>query len=281
MDALKDEASKFGYSSVEELINWRLYNSSGGGLMAELGSHQLDACSIFLGKKHPISVVGYGGRNFYGVKGVGAPFEQLDKREIDDQVFIIMEFPGANYQDDKNDIVIVTYSSISTNSFEPYGETVYGSKGTLIIQGELDTMLYKEGWGNSPGGVEQRLHVIEGDKGGAGGPVLAASASWAPGSTASSSASIASSKKSRGYTEEMEHFCYAIRNQGPEFYPNGKPREIEDGGLRCDGVHAMGDAIMALTSNLAMKHSKRVTFKEEWFNPDSPAVPETDPEIIG
>ena len=44
---------------------------------------------------------------------------------------------------------------------------------------------------------------------------------------------------------------------------------------------AMGDAIMALTSNLAMRHKKRVEFKSEWFDPDSPAVPENDPELIG
>ncbi|MGH7201044.1 MAG: Gfo/Idh/MocA family oxidoreductase, partial [Planctomycetaceae bacterium] len=42
--ALKDVVSgKYGYESLEELVNWRLYNRTGGGLMAELGSHQLDA----------------------------------------------------------------------------------------------------------------------------------------------------------------------------------------------------------------------------------------------
>ncbi len=44
---------KYDYQSLDELINWRLYNRTGAGLMAELGSHQLDACSIFLDKKHP------------------------------------------------------------------------------------------------------------------------------------------------------------------------------------------------------------------------------------
>jgi hypothetical protein len=43
----------------------------------------------------------------------------------------------------------------------------------------------------------------------------------------------------------------------------------------------MADAIMAITANLAMKHKKRVAFKDEWFDPTNPAVPETDPEIIG
>jgi hypothetical protein len=36
-----------------------------------------------------------------------------------------------------------------------------------------------------------------------------------------------------------------------------------------------------LTANLAMKHKRRVVFKKEWFDPDSPAVPETDHDVIG
>src|SRR5262249_1278795 len=40
---LQSDVSKYGFDSLEQLINWRLYNKTGGGLMAELGSHQLDA----------------------------------------------------------------------------------------------------------------------------------------------------------------------------------------------------------------------------------------------
>jgi hypothetical protein len=43
----------------------------------------------------------------------------------------------------------------------------------------------------------------------------------------------------------------------------------------------MADAIMALTANLAMKHRKRVVFKDAWFDPESDAAPETDPDVIG
>src|SRR5262249_8321118 len=65
-DELKEKASStYGYKNVEELIRWRLYDRTGGGLMAELGSHQLDACSIFLGKVHPLTVQGVGGRYFF------------------------------------------------------------------------------------------------------------------------------------------------------------------------------------------------------------------------
>lgn len=266
IDAFLDK--EFGYPSMERLVNWRLYFNTGGGLMAELGSHQLDAASIFLGKVKPIACYGYGGKNFYGVKGIGSPDQQSDDRDIDDHVYVTFEFPGPHYAEDKNDVCIVTYSSISTNRMEPYGETVFGSRATLIMKEELEAMLYKEA---SPvtggGGADQRLYVLEGND---GKPVLSASDSTGP-TRAASVADVG--KVSRGYTEEMEHFCYCIRNN-----ITAAPSE---GGLRCPGEQGMKDAIMALTSNLAMKHHKRIVFKDEWFDPASDAVPETDPEIVG
>src|SRR5438552_18161293 len=122
-DALEGKIRQLGYRSMEELVRWRLYTRTGGGLMAELGSHQLDACSIFLGKKRPLSISAVGGTHFYE-----------DNRECEDHVYCIYEFPGPKYDPNKpssrtNDIVTVTYSSISTNGFEKYGECVKGSKG--------------------------------------------------------------------------------------------------------------------------------------------------------
>ena len=108
---------KYGYKSIEELVRWRLYDRTGAGLMAELGSHQLDACSIFLGKKHPICVTGIGGSFFY-----------TDGREVDDHVFVAFEFPGKDGPQAK-ERVVVTYSSINTNQFDKYGETVMGTRG--------------------------------------------------------------------------------------------------------------------------------------------------------
>ncbi len=260
-------AQEFGYPSMQRLVNWRLYNDTGGGLMAELGSHQLDAASIFLGKVKPIACMGYGGKNYYGVKGIGTPDQQGDDRDSDDHVYMTFEFPGKHYAEDKNDVCIVTYSSINTNRSEPYGETVFGSRGTLIMKEEQDAILSKEASAGSKGGLDQRLYVLKGND---GQPTLSASASLGP-SKAAAVADIG--KVSRGYTEEMEHFAYCIRtkNFGP----------ISDGGLRCPGEQGMKDAIMALTSNLAMKHKKRIVFKDSWFDPDSDEVPETDKEIIG
>ena len=52
------DAASYGYidlqlpdrmrTAIEELVRWRLWDRTGGGLMAELGSHQLDAASIFI-----------------------------------------------------------------------------------------------------------------------------------------------------------------------------------------------------------------------------------------
>ncbi len=258
----------FGYPSMERLVNWRLYNNTGGGLMAELGSHQLDAASIFLNKVQPIACFGYGGKNYYGVKGIGTADQQNDDRDVDDHVYMTFEFPGPHYAEDKNDVCIVTYSSINTNSFsgDPYGETVFGSRATLVMKQETEAMLYREGVGSSTTSADQRLYVLNGND---GQPAISASASLGP-SKQSAVADIG--KVSRGYTEEMEHFAHCIRTNN-----FGK---IADGGLRCPGEQGMKDAIMALSSNIAMKSRKRIVFKPDWFDADSDAAPETDPELV-
>ena len=261
------ELERLGYESARQLVDWRLYEKTGGGLMAELGSHQMDACSIFLGKVHPLAVHGYGGKNFYGVPGVGPEDKWADDRQIDDQIFVTFEFPGKTYYEDdghtvknQNDVCIVTYSSISTNRWEPYGEAVFGSRGTLIMKTEKEALLYKEASAKSGGGLDQRLWVINGTKG--GGPVLDSYETSSPSAGAAMASQEMGEKISRGYREEMEHFCYCIRSGKNE--------------LRCNGVVAMGDAIMAMTANIAMKKRIRIEFKPEWFDPESDSTPEAD-----
>src|SRR5439155_17894559 len=50
---------------------------------------------------------------------------------------------------DKNDKVIVTYSSINTSGFEPYGECVMGSNGSMVVEKEESVMIYPERGGRS------------------------------------------------------------------------------------------------------------------------------------
>ncbi len=252
----KVDFAKYGYKSLEELVRWRLFNRTGAGLMAELGSHQLDACSIFLGKKHPLAVSGYGGKIFYH-----------DDREVDDHVFCTFEFPSL----DDNERVIVTYSSINTNSFENYGEIVYGTRGTMIVEGEHDIMLYKEA-GNA---YTSRSTSIAVEKNAAGKAVIETSPSTAGPSAAQSLGGLAVADPSRGYREELEHFAYCIRHGDASNYHADVEHQP-----RCRGEVALADAVIALTSNIAMKEQRRIEFNPNWFDYSKPDVPESSQNAV-
>ena len=276
-DELKDKASGYGYQSVEELIRWRLYDRTGGGLMAELGSHQMDACSIFLGKVHPLSVHGIGGKFFFG--------PGKNDRESDDSIFVTFEFPGrnhpqgANQGSDKNDICVVTYSSVNTNQFENYGECLMGSRGTMVVEREQNVMLFPENdvtqksppKGTAVGVTTTAAGKPALDSGGTWGPAASASAGPAAGPAGSSAAQV-----NRGYREEMEDFAYCVRQWDPKVgYTKKLDGTYEQRLPRCHGKVAMADAILAMTANLAMKKRERIDFKPEWFDELKGAVPES------
>ncbi|MBI1832437.1 MAG: Gfo/Idh/MocA family oxidoreductase, partial [Planctomycetes bacterium] len=265
---LESRLPELDYRSMEELVRWRLYNRTGGGLMAELGSHQLDAASIFISaiqrgnsdapvdprKKRPLSVTAVGGKHFY-----------RDNREVEDHVYCIYEFPGKNHETDRNDIVVVTYSSISTNGFEKYGECVMGTQGTLVLEEEQNAYLW---------GIQGRSTEVTVNTSG-GRPVIDASSSTAPAerqASATGANAIGHNAPSRGYREEMEHLAYCIRMLGS----NPSPEERDRFKPRCDGRAAMADAIIALTANKAMKDKTRIEFQDAWFDDirDGSSVPD-------
>jgi predicted dehydrogenase len=278
-DALESRIRQLGYKSMEELVRWRLYNRTGGGLMAELGSHQLDACSIFLGKVHPLAVTGIGGKYFYE-----------DDREVEDHVFCTFEFPDKNYFkrdnngrilneiQDPNDIVVVTYSSISTNAFEPYGECVKGTRGTMMVEQEQRVLYYPvEGAGRPTTATVTTTSATR--------PVVDSSSSPTAGGDrkALETGQAALGPVSRGYREEMEDFAYCIRmwEQGA-VEEKDRPKDAKGRPIpRCHGRVAMADAIVALTANIAMRgrpesgnRPERIDFQPAWFDPASPAVPD-------
>ena len=264
--AITSRIRDFGWKDMNELVRWRLFRRTGGGLMAELGSHQLDACSIFLGKKHPLAVSGVGGRNFY-----------QDERECEDNVYCTFEFPGKNYEpghphygsDGKtiyNDIVNVTYSSISNNGFEAYGECVMGTNGTLITEKEQAVYLF--------GGAGRSTEVTANTSGGR--PAIDASSSTAPIENKRAQDVGAASMGpniSFGYTEEMTHLAYCIKHRDEGMAADRNDVRFKP---RCDGRAAMADAIIALTANQAMRRGQRIEFKEEWFDASKPDVPDPD-----
>jgi predicted dehydrogenase len=245
---------KYGYASLDELINWRLYNRTGAGLMAELGSHQLDACSIFLEKKHPLAVTGIGGTFFY-----------TDGREVDDHVFTLFEFPGKG----EKDRVVVTYSSINTNSFDGYGEMVMGSEGTMIVSQEKEILLYKEAGNASLSRTTSVTIEGQGKK-----PALETSPSTAGPSAAAALGTLATADPSRGYREELEHFAFCVRHGNASNYHADTEHQP-----RCRGEVALADAVIALSSNIAMRQNRRIDFDPRWFDYTSRETPEGSPAI--
>jgi predicted dehydrogenase len=236
-------------SALEELIRWRLWNRTGGGLMAELGSHQLDASGIFVsatrsdGKKVlPLSVSATGGRHIF----------PLD-RECDDHVYCTYEYPGPDYELDPNKKIVVTYSSINGNGFGGYGEVVMGTKGTLILEREEETLLFPAA---SP---STRVKVSESKS---GAPTLDTTQSGGGPAVETGKQALESGPPSRGYTEEMEHWAWCIRNPAPEHKP------------RCHPEVALADAVIALATNMAIKKGEVIRFQPEWFQIDQDETPE-------
>ena len=238
---------------LEELIRWRLWNRTGGGLMAELGSHQLDAAGIFISAMHgagkkvkPLTVTAVGNRSIFP-----------DDREVDDHVYCMYEYPAPEYAENPNKKIVVTYSSINGNGFGGYGEVVMGTEGTLILEQEQNVMLYK---GSSR---DTRVTVSKSKSGEA---VLDTTESGGAGSVVAVPTEAAGkAPPSRGYTEEMEHWAWCVRNPDPTNQPRCKP-EV-----------ALADAVIALVSNVALNKSDgqpRIDFKKEWFDIESDVTPE-------
>jgi predicted dehydrogenase len=273
-DDLNVDYAKYGYKSLDELVRWRLYDRTGAGLMAELGSHQLDACSIFLGKIHPLAVSGVGGTYFY-----------KDGREVDDHVFTTFEFPAPD--DPEKGRVVVTYTSINTNAFPGaplnYGEMVLGSRGTMIVAGEEEILLYKELDPNNYKSGTQRTTSIKVESKG-GKPVIETSPSLAGQTGVAVPGTIDGEKPSRGYREELEHFAFCVRKGDPNNYYSvlGSADEEQKRLLipRCHGEVAMADAIVALTSNLAMKQNRRIEFQDAWFDYTKDDVPDNSTDDL-
>ena len=269
---MSKSGGKYERPAIEELIRWRLWKRTGAGLMVELGSHQLDAAGIFISaqhngeKQHPISVMVAANRPIFGMD-----------REVMDHVACLFEFPAPGYdpksEQDSKLKVGVQYSTINGNGYQGYGEVVYGTKGTLVLEREADVQLFRD---ESASKVKASAAAALDTQ--ASGPPQAAAASGP------------ARVVSRGYQEEEEHWSWAIRqNPRPRADAHDEPRP------RCHPKVALADAVIAHVTNLAAsvphltdeeidaspefiqkaaREGARIKFAEEWFDPMDPATPE-------
>jgi len=185
--------SQWGYPTFDHLYNWRLYKKYSRGLLAELASHQVNITNWFFDAA-PNAVIGTGGIFRFPEHG----------REVPDHVYATFEYPGGR---------MATFSAIESNAFDNYYECFYGTKGTLILQGEAEAYLFEEGSAKPATNIEVTA------KG--SGPALEASESRvadAGGKQAVATAAGGSGQnldRLAAYRSEISGFCSAIRTGSP------------------------------------------------------------------
>jgi len=105
---------KYGYRSMVEFRNWRLFKKYGGGPMVDLGSHQIDLFSWVFGS-NPKSVTAAGGRDYY------------ENWEWYDNVMAIYEYETAR------GTARALYQVQTTTQHGGFYETFMGENGSLVI----------------------------------------------------------------------------------------------------------------------------------------------------
>ncbi|HEY4299740.1 MAG TPA: Gfo/Idh/MocA family oxidoreductase [Candidatus Didemnitutus sp.] len=118
---------KYGYENMHQFRNWRWFKRYSGGVISDLGAHQIDVFNWMLGV-NPISVMAGGGIDYYTT------------HEWYDNVFAIYEYPT------KEQIVRSTYQVLTTTSAGGgYHEYFMGDEGALkMSENPAFTKLYRE-----------------------------------------------------------------------------------------------------------------------------------------
>jgi len=107
---------RYGYKSADHLRNWRWYKGLGGGPIVDLGSHQIDIFSWFLGA-NPKSVMASGRHNYY----------DKQTHEWYDTVMAVYEYETADGP------ATAFYQTVSSSGAGGYYETFMGDQGTMVI----------------------------------------------------------------------------------------------------------------------------------------------------
>jgi len=124
----KETLKKYGFESMHQFRNWRWYKGLGGGPIVDLGSHQIDIYSWFLGA-HPKTVMASGGIDYW--KG----------HDWHDNVMAIYEYDLGDRT------VRAFYQTITTNSSQGYFENFMGDEGSLLIsEASGRGSVYREEW---------------------------------------------------------------------------------------------------------------------------------------
>jgi hypothetical protein len=139
----------------------------------------------------------------------------------------------------------------------------------MVVHEEREILLYKEAGSAAMSRATNITVETKGKK-----PALETSPSTAGPTAASSLGGVATADPSRGYREELEHFAYCIRHGDSKNFHEDKEHQP-----KCRGEVALADAVIALSSNLAMRQNRRVEFDPDWFDYKSDKVPNGDTSL--
>jgi len=246
------------WSRLERKLNWRLYREYSGGLMTELGSHQLDVVNWLLGTT-PKRVSATGGVDYW-----------RDGREVCDNVFCMYEYeltppstfqtrtpigePGASATGNTSSatgvaastslkpyIVRVTYSSLCNNAYEGASELVMGTKGSLYLTSGKG-LFYREkqaddiGWKPKPaadGGDDANASLVT-----AGKTLKLSNSPWAH----------------RGEPLEIDNLIGDdTRDELVSFVDHVRRGDVK---TICDVHEGLRDTLTVLTANLAIDQGR-------------------------
>lgn len=229
--------TKYGFKNMSQFRNWRWYKDFGGGPIVDLGSHQIDIFSWFLGEAKPKSVMASGGIDFW--KG----------HEWYDNVMAVFEF------DTKAGPVRAFYQTLTTSGSGGYYEKFMGINGTLEISedprffsaGRQPKLLHDPSW--EPwikAGVLTKDPKPEVKK-------------------SSAVVDIRSSPPLIPYTPKLDsslnlpYHAYHLAN----FFDAIRDKNVE---LNCPGEIGFHTAVMVLKVNEAVKARKTLEFTPEDFH---------------
>jgi predicted dehydrogenase len=131
------------WAKLERKLNWRLYKAYSAGLMAELGSHQMDVVNWLLGT-HPKRVIASGGIEYF-----------RDGREVYDNISCLYEYELKDVKGNPY-TVRANYTSLCNNAYEGAAELIMGTKGSLYLTSAKGLLWQEKGtdvvnWeGNNP-----------------------------------------------------------------------------------------------------------------------------------
>lgn len=140
-----------GYPDMFQYTNWRSYKKFGGGVISDLGAHQIDIFNWILGTT-PRSMIASGGVDYFKnlplQSGGTFSYEQLDNAVVVYEYDVPVYAGGVPVMEGdrpKTQLVRALYQVLTTNGSQNYYEKVMGVEGTIVISEQpVYNQVYRE-----------------------------------------------------------------------------------------------------------------------------------------